>query len=61
MDLTGASLFSTHFPDINDLKLIVAVGISKLYFFGGTTDHSAVELINNLAGASIPLEIIHLE
>jgi hypothetical protein len=61
LDLTGTSLFSTHFPNTNDVILLISVGVSTLYFFGGTNDHSAVELINNLTGASILLEIIHLE
>ena len=61
VDLTGAVLFASYFPSLEDLKLIVATGVSTIYFFGEINDANSVSLINNLASSSIPLEIIKLE
>jgi len=58
--LKDAKLFSTHFPDLNDVKLIIMAGITSIYFKGEITDVVAVELINHLHDSSIPLEIIKL-
>ncbi len=60
-DLTGYALFSTCFPSLDDMKLIVSVGITYIYFFGKSDDLEAIELLNNLPKNRIPLEIIHLE
>jgi deoxycytidylate deaminase len=58
--LEGTTLFTTYFPTIEDLKLIVAVGITSLYFMGNINDAKAVKLLNNLKSESIPLEITQL-
>jgi len=55
--IKGASIFSTYFPTLDDVKLIVATGISSIYFFGEITDMSAVQLLNSLPA---PLEITKL-
>jgi len=61
IDISGCTLFSTHFPNLDDVKLIVATGVTSVYFFGLITDQNAVTLINNLKDASIPLELIALK
>jgi deoxycytidylate deaminase len=61
IDLSRCTLFSTYFPSIDDLKLIVATGISTIYFFGIIDNQETVSLINNLNKESIPLELIHLK
>jgi deoxycytidylate deaminase len=61
MDLTGTAIFSTYFPTLDDMKLIVATGISSIYYFGEITDMDAVRLINNLNEKSMSLEIIKLQ
>ena len=61
LDLTKSSLFSTRFPNLEELKLIVATGVESLYFFGEITDPNTVRLANELPEASIPLEIVQLE
>jgi len=59
--LSNAIIFSTHFPSVDDLKLIIATGISKLYFYGKIDNPEAVDLMNNLKPSPIPLEIFQLE
>lgn len=61
IDMSGFILFSTYFPSLDDMVLIVAVGISSVYFFGEISDVSTIEFTNNLKEGSISLEIIHLE
>lgn len=60
-DLTDCIIFSTIFPNLDDMKLMIAVGISSLYFFGEPGDLEVVELMNELPKNLIPLEIIHLK
>ena len=60
-DLSESTLFSTCFPAFNDMTLIIAVGVSTLYFFGEMGDLDTVELINELPKNKIPFEIIHLK
>lgn len=59
--MTGAVLFSTCFPSLNDLVLILSVGISTVYFMGEINDAKAVDLINCTKEDGIPLEMIKLE
>jgi len=59
--MTGFILFSTHFPNLDDLKLILSVGINSIYFFGEVNEIDAVELINKLVEFHISLEILHLQ
>lgn len=61
IDMSGFILFSTYFPSLDDMILIVAVGISTVYFFGEVVDVSTVEFTNNLKEGSISLEMIHLK
>jgi deoxycytidylate deaminase len=60
-NLEGTSLFSTIFPSLEDMKMILSVGISSVYFFGNVTDVTSVELVNASADNSIPLELIQLQ
>ena len=52
------ALFSSYFPSLNDVKLIVAAGISAVYFFGQINDQEAVMLLNSLPEHT--LEMIQL-
>jgi len=61
INLTGFILFSTCFPSFNDMKLIISVGISTIYFCGNVDDIEAVELTNGLPKNNISLEIINLK
>jgi len=61
VDLTDTAIFSTYFPDINDIKLIIATGVSKVYFYGKIDNPETVELMNSLVTNLIPLEIFQLE
>jgi deoxycytidylate deaminase len=62
VDLTGSFIFTTHFPDIEDTKLIITTGITYIYFFGSipTLGDPVVELLNSLNSESILLEICQL-
>lgn len=59
-DLTRTVLFSTHFPVLEDSKLIIACGISTIYFFGQINDPYTVEIANNVSKESIKLNFIQL-
>jgi len=54
-------LFSTHFPSLDDMLLIISVGISVIYFFGEATDVKTVLFVNTLSKNSIPLEMVQLK
>lgn len=58
--LIDATLFCTFFPSVDDIKLMVSVGIASLYLIGETGDAEAVYFINKLNAGGIPLEIILL-
>ena len=47
-DLSGTAIFLSYFPEVDDLKLIVATGIKSIYFNGKIDDAKAVEFMNNL-------------
>lgn len=59
-DLTGTYLFTTHFPVLEECKLIISCGISTIYFFGEITDPYTVEIANNTSKESINLKFIKL-
>ena len=59
-DLKKAFIFLTYFPTVDDLKLIVATGISAIYFHGKIEDTESVKFMNDITKASIPLEIVQL-
>lgn len=61
IDISDTFLFSTYFPDIDDMKLIITVGIKKLYFFGPIDNQDTVKLMNSLTQNLIPLEILQVE
>jgi hypothetical protein len=55
-------LFSTKFPDLSDMKMILSAEFNIVYFFGEITDPDSVRLVNDWnATASKPLEIIRLQ
>lgn len=59
--LNGATIFSTYFPSIDDMKIIISCGISTVYFFGVINDPHAVEIANRTVQENIPLELIQLK
>jgi len=63
VDMTGAVIFCSHFPDLEDIKLIIISGINHIYFFGeypGLGD-PVVDLLNSLNSNSILLQISQLQ
>jgi hypothetical protein len=60
VDLTGSALFSTYYPILEDMKLLICAGIISLYFFGEANDFAAIELSNILPTVSIPLGVTQL-
>jgi len=61
VSLAGAVIFSTYFPSLNDMVLILAVGITTVFFMGNISDTKTVDLINCTKENGIPLEMIKLE
>jgi len=61
VNLKGTIIFSSYFPDINDMKLIVATGISMVYFYGEINNSETVEFLNSIESNHFPLEIFQLE
>ena len=59
-DLKKTLIFLTYFSTVDDLKLIVATGISAIYFHGKIEDTESVKFMNDITKASIPLEIVQL-
>jgi len=59
-DMSNFILFSTYFPYLDEMILVVSVGIKSVYFFGKVTDVKTVEFVNSLKDDSIPLEMIQL-
>ena len=56
-NIDGCALFTTQFPNVADMKMIIEVGISYVYFFGNIDDPDTVRLINE-TGA---VEMVQLE
>ena len=61
VDLTGSALFTTYYPNVEDMKLLITAGITSLSFFGEVDDISSRDLLNSLTSTSIFLEIIQLQ
>jgi len=61
IDLTGSMIFSTYFPSLDEMKLILAVGISDLYFTGKIDHPDTVYLLNSLENSPNRLETHKLE
>lgn len=61
IDISGSTIFSSYFPTIDDMKLILVTGISTVYFSGEISNNSTIELINCLPEAGISLELIQLK
>lgn len=59
--LNDTVLFSTYFPSVDDIKLMVSVGVSTLYFMGSVEDPGAIHFINKLNEDLIPIQIIQLQ
>lgn len=59
-DLSGSYLFTTAFPDQQDMILIVSVGIASLHYLGKIEDMAAVQIANSLAEAKVPMEVVHM-
>lgn len=55
------SLFCTCFPNLEEMKQIVASRVERVYFMGKVHDPQVVKFANTIAGCGIPLEIIRLE
>jgi len=60
-DLSGCYIFISYFPVKEDISLIVASGITRVYFTGNVGDSESVQIINASASSANPLEIIKLE
>lgn len=58
LDLSGSCIFSTNFPTVDDVKLMVSVGVSHLYFFGQINDAHTVMMLDELGEGK--LEVIQL-
>jgi hypothetical protein len=61
IDLSGTAIFSTNFPEVEDIKLIVATGIKTLYFYGKIDNAESTNLLNNLDKNINPLEVWMLD
>lgn len=59
--MSGCTIYSSYFPKVDDLKLIIAAGITLVYFFGPINDAEAVQLVNTSRDLAIPLEMVKLE
>jgi len=60
--MAGSVVVSTRFPIYADMKLLIAAGISKIYFFGSVKDPEAVRLVNDFTDlCPNRLEIVKLE
>jgi deoxycytidylate deaminase len=62
-NLENTNIFCTYFPSVEDIKLIVSVGVYSIYFMGVITeaDSGAVRMVNQLNSEHIPLEIVQLQ
>jgi hypothetical protein len=54
-------LFSSYFPNVEDIKLIIATGIVEVYFTGKIEDSQAVELLNKSNDAGIQIKMHQFE
>ena len=61
LDLSGSALFSTYFPPLEDMKLIISFRVPTVYFFGKVDDPYAVELTNKTAQEGLTLQLVQLK
>jgi hypothetical protein len=56
-------IFSSYFPRLSDVKIILSLGIHTVYFFGEINDPEAIKAINsyNEQASLGTLEMIQLE
>jgi deoxycytidylate deaminase len=54
-------LFSSYFPKLNDMRLVVSCGIQVVYFMGNIDDPDCAKFANALTEHSIPLELRKLQ
>ena len=47
MNMAGSTLFSSHFPCLNDLILTTAVGITEIYFAGDVDCQESADFLNS--------------
>lgn len=60
--MKGATVVCTKFPSQDDMKILMAHGISRLYFFGPIEDTDTVKLVNAYSERYPKrLEIVKLE
>lgn len=59
--MSGALLFSTYFPHLDELKLVFSAGISTVYFFGEVNDPESAKFLNTMTREGSPLEMVKLE
>ena len=61
-NLNGTTLFCNYFPSIDDLKLIVSVGIISINIPGAIIDidPEVIKLLNEINAEEIALEIVQL-
>ena len=60
----GSTIFSTKFPSHDDMKLLLAANLLKIYFFGEVNDMDSVKLVNDwnlVVNSEDVLEMIQLE
>lgn len=60
LNLLGAVLFSSNFPKVEDIKLVVAVGIKKILFNGPVDDTDTAKMLNTLTEEGISIDLIQL-
>lgn len=61
INLEGSYIFSSYFPEKEDLKLMVVTGVQKVYFLGKIDDQETTKLAGILIKKAIPLDFIQLE
>lgn len=54
-------IFSTRFPDYNEMKSILNAGIMTIYFFGPIDDPKTVQLVNDINSKEVIVEMTQLE
>jgi len=60
-NLVNSTLFCSYFPSVNDLTLMVSVGVTSVYFTGDIKDPEAVHFMNKLHEEDIPLLVIKMK
>lgn len=60
-DMRGAILFSTRFPTLDEMKLIVSAGLKAIYFMGEVNNPEVVRFSNSFSTNNIEIDMIKLE